>query len=83
MNRQIESEKEQLSCLEERQTILEKELAQINEIVGKSKSKEKVKEELQLAKKQFGIKEPQLKALQEQFEKVRLCIRKQRQNRKR
>ena len=69
VNRQIESEKEQLSCLEERQTILEKELAQINEIVGKIKEQQKVKEELQLAKKQFGIKEPQLKALKEQFEK--------------
>lgn len=73
---QIEMEQEQFSGLEEKQEALEKELAEVNEIIGKSKEQQRIKEELQIAKKQFEVKEPRLKELQVLFEKSQTAYQK-------
>lgn len=76
VNRQIKTEQKQLTFLEKKQEQLDKELSGINEIIGKVKEQQKVKEELLLAKKQLEKQEPQLKALQEQFEQSQIVLHK-------
>lgn len=63
----IAEEEERLARLQEQLDLYEKELAQINQIIGRANEQRKRREELENAKRQSALLEPSLVVLQKQY----------------
>lgn len=73
---QISREKEQLARLQKQQEALEKELTELNEVVGKAKEQEKRKTEMQFAMEQLQSIKPHLEEWKKQYEEKQCILQK-------